>query len=90
MENFDSFYENITAQKEKILALKGQVKDPMKRGKIDDYLEMFNQFKVRVYFDNDRRVSYNNINDKFYGKNGNACKNADELLAFGDRIINRK
>lgn len=64
----------------------------MKRGKIADYLEMFDQFNAKIYTDDGINFVYNgNINtDKLYGKNGNACNNVNALFEFGDIIINRK
>lgn len=88
---FNPFYKDLMAQKELILTLKSRTTDPMKRGKIDDYLEMFNQFSAKVSTSDGVEYSYsgNLDTDKLYGKNGNACKNVYELREFGDKIIKK-
>lgn len=92
MQHFDPFYKQLCAQREAIYSLKGRVTDPMIKGKIDDYLEMFAQFNAKIYTENGSNFTYNgNLQaDKFYGKNGNRCNNVYGLKEFGDMIVKKK
>lgn len=92
MQHFNPFYKQLMAQREAIYSLKGRVTDPMVKGKIDDYLEMFAQFSAKIYTEDGMAFRYNgNLQtDKLYGKNGNTCSNVYALKDFGDSIIKRK
>ena len=92
MHHFNPFYKDICAQREAVFSLKGRVTDPLVKGKIDDYLEMFAQFKAKIYTEDGMNFKYNgNLQtDKLYGKNGNSCNNIYGLKEFGDMLISRK